>query len=167
MTQAFPDKAFSGIGGISDFSQALSYFLLGCGTVQVCTAAMLDQAVGLSDLFLERGEVVSQRGRRRSDIERYYARPGDAARGRQAGAGLGLTVADLFSGAGGLSAGFSAALPFAGRGSPSQERISPPQRKRFSTSAGPHGAEPSKTLPGIHCGVENWRSRAERSLNSM
>ncbi|HET9428848.1 MAG TPA: S41 family peptidase [Allosphingosinicella sp.] len=43
---------------------------------------LLDQAVGLSDLFLERGEVVSQRGRRRSDIERYYARPGDAARGR-------------------------------------------------------------------------------------
>jgi len=42
---------------------------------------LLDQAVGLSDLFLERGEVVSQRGRRRTDIERYYARPGDAAKG--------------------------------------------------------------------------------------
>jgi carboxyl-terminal processing protease len=42
---------------------------------------LLDQAVGLTDLFLERGEVVSQRGRRRTDIERYYARPGDAARG--------------------------------------------------------------------------------------
>src|SRR5262249_5727597 len=25
---------------------ALNYFLLGCGTVQVCTAAMLDHAVG-------------------------------------------------------------------------------------------------------------------------
>jgi len=46
MSQAFPDKAFSGIGGISDFAQALSYFLLGTGTVQVCTAAMLDHAVG-------------------------------------------------------------------------------------------------------------------------
>ncbi len=46
MTKAFPDKAFSGIGGITDFSQAASYFLLGCGTVQVCTAAMLDKAVG-------------------------------------------------------------------------------------------------------------------------
>jgi len=42
---------------------------------------LLDQAVGLSDLFLERGEIVSQRGRRRTDIERYYARPGDAAHG--------------------------------------------------------------------------------------
>ena len=46
MTQAFPNGAFSAIGGVSDFSQALSYFLLGAGTVQVCTAAMLDSAVG-------------------------------------------------------------------------------------------------------------------------
>jgi dihydropyrimidine dehydrogenase (NAD+) subunit PreA len=46
LTKAFPDKNFSGIGGVSDFNQAVSYFLLGCGTVQVCTAAMLDQAVG-------------------------------------------------------------------------------------------------------------------------
>ena len=46
MCQAFPERAFSAVGGISDFSQALSYFLLGAGTVQVCTAAMLDQAVG-------------------------------------------------------------------------------------------------------------------------
>ena len=46
MTRAFPEKSFSGIGGISDFGQALNYFLLGCGTVQVCTAAMLDHAVG-------------------------------------------------------------------------------------------------------------------------
>src|SRR5262249_59699261 len=46
MTTEFPDKSFSGIGGISDFSQALNYFLLGCGTAQVCTAAMLDHAIG-------------------------------------------------------------------------------------------------------------------------
>jgi dihydropyrimidine dehydrogenase (NAD+) subunit PreA len=48
MTHAFPDKAFSGVGGVSEFSHALNYFLLGCGTVQVCTAAMLDKAVGPS-----------------------------------------------------------------------------------------------------------------------
>ena len=42
----FPDKSFSGIGGISTFEHALNYFLLGCGTVQVCTAAMLDHAIG-------------------------------------------------------------------------------------------------------------------------
>ncbi|HYC61558.1 MAG TPA: NAD-dependent dihydropyrimidine dehydrogenase subunit PreA [Thermoanaerobaculia bacterium] len=46
LTKAFPDGAFSGIGGISTFDHALNYFLLGCGTVQVCTAAMLDHAVG-------------------------------------------------------------------------------------------------------------------------
>jgi dihydropyrimidine dehydrogenase (NAD+) subunit PreA len=46
MTQAFPDREFSGIGGISTFAHALNYFLLGCGTVQVCTAAMLDHAIG-------------------------------------------------------------------------------------------------------------------------
>jgi dihydropyrimidine dehydrogenase (NAD+) subunit PreA len=46
LAQAFPDRAFSGIGGVGDFAHALNYFLLGCGTVQVCTAAMLDHAIG-------------------------------------------------------------------------------------------------------------------------
>ena len=46
LTNAFPDHAFSGIGGISTFAHALNYMLLGCGTVQVCTAAMLDRAIG-------------------------------------------------------------------------------------------------------------------------
>jgi dihydroorotate dehydrogenase len=46
LTTAFPDASFSGIGGIADFPHALNYFLLGCGTVQVCTAAMLDHAIG-------------------------------------------------------------------------------------------------------------------------
>src|SRR4051812_6570144 len=46
LTQAFPDRAFSGIGGVAEFAHALNYFLLGCGTVQVCTAAMLDHAIG-------------------------------------------------------------------------------------------------------------------------
>ena len=46
LTQAFPDREFSGVGGISGWADALSYFLLGCGTVQVATAAMLDHAIG-------------------------------------------------------------------------------------------------------------------------
>jgi dihydroorotate dehydrogenase len=46
LTKAFPDAQFSGIGGVSTFDHALNYFLLGCGTVQVCTAAMLDSAFG-------------------------------------------------------------------------------------------------------------------------
>jgi carboxyl-terminal processing protease len=42
---------------------------------------LLSQAIEVSDAFLDRGEIVSQRGRERADIERYYARPGDDARG--------------------------------------------------------------------------------------
>src|SRR5690606_13354360 len=40
---------------------------------------LLDQAVGVADLFLEGGEIVSQRGRDARDVERYNARPGDIA----------------------------------------------------------------------------------------
>ena len=43
---------------------------------------LLDQAVEVSDAFLERGEIVSQRGRHKADIERYYAKAGDMAHGR-------------------------------------------------------------------------------------
>ena len=42
---------------------------------------LLDQAVDVSDAFLDSGEIVSQRGRDKDDIERYYARPGDMAHG--------------------------------------------------------------------------------------
>ena len=42
---------------------------------------LLDQAIAVSDAFLERGEIVSQRGREKGDIERYYAKPGDMAHG--------------------------------------------------------------------------------------
>ena len=65
MTRAFPDKSFSGIGGVSDFRQAVNYFLLGCGTVQVCTSAMLDSAVGpnvIRNLVAGLGEFMEQKG---------------------------------------------------------------------------------------------------------
>ena len=42
---------------------------------------LLNQAIEVSDAFLTGGEIVSQRGREKSDIERYYARPGDDAHG--------------------------------------------------------------------------------------
>lgn len=42
---------------------------------------LLDEAVEVSDVFLSRGEIVSQRGRSKSDIERYFAKSGDAAQG--------------------------------------------------------------------------------------
>jgi len=42
---------------------------------------LLDQAVGVSDLFLDGGEIVSQRGRDPRDVERYNARPGEITHG--------------------------------------------------------------------------------------
>ena len=42
---------------------------------------LLDQAVAVSDAFLDRGEIVSTRGRRSEDAQRYNARPGDIASG--------------------------------------------------------------------------------------
>ncbi|WP_294296853.1 S41 family peptidase [uncultured Sphingomonas sp.] len=42
---------------------------------------LLTQAIEVSDVFLDHGEIVSQRGRAKTDIERYYAKPGDLAKG--------------------------------------------------------------------------------------
>ncbi len=42
---------------------------------------LLDEAVEISDAFIDSGEIVSQRGRDRRDIERYFAKKGDYAHG--------------------------------------------------------------------------------------
>lgn len=42
---------------------------------------LLTAAIDVSDAFLERGEIVSQRGRRADQIERFAARPGDLTGG--------------------------------------------------------------------------------------
>jgi carboxyl-terminal processing protease len=43
---------------------------------------VLDEAVGISDLFLERGEIVSRRGQSTDSVEHYFAKPGDVTGGR-------------------------------------------------------------------------------------
>jgi carboxyl-terminal processing protease len=43
---------------------------------------LLDQAIEVSDVFLDKGEIVSQRGRTKNDIERYFAKSGDLTGGR-------------------------------------------------------------------------------------
>ena len=40
-----------------------------------------DQAIEVSDVFLDHGEIVSERGREKTDIERFYATRGDLANG--------------------------------------------------------------------------------------
>ena len=42
---------------------------------------LLDQAVSVSDAFLDHGEIVSERGREKTEIDRFYAHPGDLAHG--------------------------------------------------------------------------------------
>ncbi len=42
---------------------------------------LLDQAVSVSDAFLNRGEIVSTRGRETNNAQRFHARPGDLADG--------------------------------------------------------------------------------------
>lgn len=42
---------------------------------------LLVEAINVSDAFLDHGEIVSQRGREKDDIQRYFARPGDATNG--------------------------------------------------------------------------------------
>ena len=42
---------------------------------------LLNEAVSVSDAFLDRGEIVSQRGRDKGDIQRFYAQSGDATMG--------------------------------------------------------------------------------------
>ena len=43
---------------------------------------LLDQAVNVSDAFLDRGEIVSTRGREARDIARFTSQPGDIANGK-------------------------------------------------------------------------------------
>tara|TARA_Y100001934_G_scaffold235849_1_gene286943 strand:- start:28699 stop:29928 length:1230 start_codon:yes stop_codon:yes gene_type:complete len=42
---------------------------------------LLDQAIAVSDVFLDKGEIVSTRGRRDESTQRFNARPGDLAQG--------------------------------------------------------------------------------------
>ncbi len=43
---------------------------------------LLDQAISVSDAFLDRGEIVSTRGRNSEETRRYNARPGDSTGGK-------------------------------------------------------------------------------------
>jgi carboxyl-terminal processing protease len=43
---------------------------------------LLDQAVGVADDFLSRGEIVSTRGRDPDEDERFFAKPGDLTQGK-------------------------------------------------------------------------------------
>ncbi|MEO0636906.1 MAG: tRNA-dihydrouridine synthase [Pseudomonadota bacterium] len=46
ISQAFPDKEISGIGGIRGFREAFNFIVNGAGNLQVCTAAMQEKGSG-------------------------------------------------------------------------------------------------------------------------
>jgi carboxyl-terminal processing protease len=43
---------------------------------------LLDQAISVADVFLEKGEIVSTRGRNAEETQRFNARPGDLTKGK-------------------------------------------------------------------------------------
>ena len=68
----------SGIGGITDWRDAVDFLALGAGTVQVCTAAMVygfkiidDLVDGLEQLSRQQGLRVGRRDRRQSRAQRH------------------------------------------------------------------------------------------------
>src|SRR6202023_353112 len=80
--QSDPDAALplSGIGGISDWRDAAEFILLGCGTVQVCTAVMHygyriidDLTDGLANWMQEKGfaRIVDFQGRSLARVEEW------------------------------------------------------------------------------------------------
>ena len=71
------DKAFQEIDREIGADQVRGYVL----DLRNNPGGLLEQAVAVSDAFLERGEIVSTRGRNPEDIERHNARPGDLADG--------------------------------------------------------------------------------------
>ena len=73
---------------------------------------VLEQAVEIADLFLNSGEIVSQRGRDTDDARHYYARPGDVTNGRPV---LVLVDAGTASASEIVAGGAPGASPRAGR----------------------------------------------------
>jgi carboxyl-terminal processing protease len=76
-TQAGLESAIKGIN--AKLGNKLRGFVL---DLRNNPGGLLDQAVMVSDDFLERGEVVSTRTRRLEDTQRYNAKPGDLAQGK-------------------------------------------------------------------------------------
>ncbi|MFO1176484.1 MAG: S41 family peptidase [Paracoccaceae bacterium] len=79
--QTFPDleagikKALADAGGIDK----VNGFII---DLRNNPGGLLNQAVAVSDAFLDKGEIVSTRGRNPQDTERFNAEPGDLAQGK-------------------------------------------------------------------------------------
>jgi carboxyl-terminal processing protease len=79
----FNQNAESGVlKGIEDIKAKLGNKLVGYVLdLRNDPGGLLDQAIAVSDLFIDKGEIVSTRGRNESDTKRDNATPGDVAAG--------------------------------------------------------------------------------------
>ena len=75
-TQVGLDKAITKIK--ADLGPKLAGFVL---DLRNNPGGLLDQAISVSDTFLDHGEIVSTRGRKAEDTQRFNAKPGDLAAG--------------------------------------------------------------------------------------
>jgi carboxyl-terminal processing protease len=81
----FTEKTFDGLkAAIDKFSQEIPADKLKGYVIDLRNnpGGLLDQAIAVSDAFLERGEIVSTRGRNPDDAQRYVARSGDLTNGK-------------------------------------------------------------------------------------
>ncbi len=79
----FNEQAYEGLkDAIKDLEQQTDGKLKGLVLdLRNNPGGLLEQAVNISDAFLERGEIVSTRGRRKDDAQRFNARDGDLMNG--------------------------------------------------------------------------------------
>jgi len=81
----FTEKTYDGLkAAIDKFSQEIPADKLKGYVIDLRNnpGGLLDQAIAVSDAFLERGEIVSTRGRNPDDAQRYVARSGDLTNGK-------------------------------------------------------------------------------------
>jgi len=81
---SFNELAAKGVKkAMADFSKKLGAGMQGIVLdLRNNPGGLLDQAIAVSDIFLDKGEIVSTRSRRPEDMARYNARPGDLADGK-------------------------------------------------------------------------------------
>lgn len=72
------EKAFKDIKAEAGDKEIIGYIL----DLRNNPGGLLNQAIGVSDAFLDKGEIVSTRGRNKSDTKRDNATPGDLAEGK-------------------------------------------------------------------------------------
>jgi carboxyl-terminal processing protease len=76
-SEAAAEKAIKGLQEEIGSEEIIGYVI----DLRNDPGGLLDQAVAVSDLFLEQGEIVSTRGRHPDDAQRFNARAGDATGG--------------------------------------------------------------------------------------